>query len=108
VTPSQGLQTPGRIFQGLRNLSVLLAYGTLAIIIWFLPSCNYVQLGHSSRISRDPPEIRNGARPPGKTPAFARSARKRDAGKPLEPRGGEVLVVEVMEVVEVGTVMATN
>jgi hypothetical protein len=41
---------------------------------------------------------------PGKTLIFARSARKRDTGKPLAPRRGEVFVVEV----EVVSAMATN
>lgn len=78
----------------------------LAIVISFLPSYRRAQLEHSSRIWRDLFGTRKEARPPGKTPAFARNARKRDAGKPLEPRGGEVLMAEVE--VEVGSEMATS
>ena len=73
----------------------IVVYGSYLLTL--MPNLNTV-VAFSATYSKNT----TGFDPPGKTPAFARSARKQDAGKPLEPWGGEVWMVKV------GSTMATN
>jgi hypothetical protein len=52
-----------------------------------IPLCSCALPGHNGRISCDRHAPHTAALPLGQTPVFARSARKRDAGKQLEPQG---------------------